>query len=97
MYCWLVGWFCYVRSGPYQNLIFCSVLGEINLLPRVYNYKFSFVLPSTIPASVEGIIGYIRYTAVLHIDRPLWPNQSFEQHFTVLKTVNLNDEILLRV
>lgn len=55
------------------------------------------MLPISLPTSVEGNIGYIRYSVAVHIDKPLWPHQRFQEYFTVIKALNLNDEINLRV
>lgn len=67
------------------------------LSPSEYNYTFSCMLPADLPTSVEGKIGYIRYSVLVHMDRPLWSDRRFEECFTVLKALNLNDEIVLRV
>ncbi|KAJ6636531.1 Arrestin domain-containing protein 3 [Pseudolycoriella hygida] len=55
------------------------------------------MLPPALPTSVEGKIGYIRYSVVVHIERPLWSDQRFQEYFTVLKTLNLNNDFMLRL
>lgn len=55
------------------------------------------MLPVDLPTSVEGTIGFIRYSVIVNLDRPMWPDQEFEESFTVLKAVNLNDNMALRV
>lgn len=67
------------------------------LQPGTYNYTFQCNLPIGLPTSVEGVHGYIRYSVTLNLDRPLWPDQEFEEGFTVIKPVNLNDQPTLRV
>lgn len=71
--------------------------GELVVQAGEYNYTFSCVLPVDLPTSVEGKIGFIRYSVIVNLDRPMWPDQEFEESFTVLKPVNLNDNISLRV
>ncbi|KAG4069598.1 hypothetical protein HA402_009538 [Bradysia odoriphaga] len=70
--------------------------GEVVLSPREYNYTFSCMLPADLPTSVEGKIGYIRYVVLVHMDRSLWSDRRFQECFTVLKALNLNEEIVLR-
>lgn len=74
-----------------------TILGEVLLTPSEYNFTFSCMLPVALPTSVEGKIGFIRYSVVVHIDRPLWSCRQFEEYFTVIKALNLNDEFALRV
>lgn len=89
-------WFS-VTSASYYKIQF-FLLGEVVLFSGDYSYIFSCMLPPALPSSVEGKIGHIRYSVVVHIDRPIYrPDREFRQYFTVLKTLNLNDEIVLRV
>lgn len=55
------------------------------------------MLPPNLPSSVEGEIGYIRYTASVVFDVPFWINNLFDEPFTVTKEVDLNDVPLFRV
>lgn len=55
------------------------------------------MLPNGLPTSFEGDIGYIRYTARVVLDIPLWPDKHFEVPFTVIKAINLNDDPRLKV
>lgn len=71
--------------------------GEIELQPGVYSYTFQCLLPAGLPTSVEATHGHIRYSATVNLDRPMWPDQEFEEGFTVLKPLNLNDQPHLRV
>ncbi|KAG4069557.1 hypothetical protein HA402_006923 [Bradysia odoriphaga] len=70
--------------------------GEVIVQPGEYNYTFSCALPAALPTSVEGDTGFIRYSVIVNLDRPMWPDQEFEEFFTVLKPLNLNDDISLR-
>ncbi|KAJ6636592.1 Arrestin domain-containing protein 3 [Pseudolycoriella hygida] len=70
--------------------------GEVVVQPGEYIYTFSCALPVDLPTSVEGDTGHIRYCVIVNLDRPMWPDQEFEECFTVLKPVNLNDNIALR-
>lgn len=72
-------------------------LGELNIQPGTYQYEFEIHLPYGLPTSLEGIHGYIRYAAIVTLDRPRWANQTFEEAFTVIKPFNLNQDLHLRV
>lgn len=71
--------------------------GELHLDPGEYNYNFQVQLPMGIPTSLEAQIGHIRYGLQVVLARPLWPDQKFEKTFTVIKPLNLNHDITLRV
>lgn len=71
--------------------------GELTLEPGVYQYDFQVQLPTGIPTSLEAMHGHIRYGLQVVLDRPRWANQNFEATFTVIKPLNLNDDISLRV
>lgn len=45
----------------------------------------------------EGNVGYIRYSVEVVLDIPFWPDKEFEELFTVIKPLDLNDEYDLRV
>lgn len=72
-------------------------LGKIRMMPGIYSYRFQCVIPPNIPSSVEGSIGHIRYSACLTIDIPMFQSKEFQQHFVVLKTIDLNNYPVLRV
>lgn len=55
------------------------------------------MLPPELPTSVEGSYGYIRYIVRVVLDFRLHPEMIFEEPFTVIKMINLNDEPALRV
>lgn len=65
--------------------------------PDEYVYTFSCQLPDDLPTSLVGSFGSIRYSAVVTINVPLWPDKTFEEDFTVIKTVNLNEMFELKV
>lgn len=67
------------------------------LQPGTYNYAFQCNLPIGLPTSVEGDHGYIRYSVILTLDRPLWSDQDFKEQFTVINPLNLNVQPTLRV
>lgn len=66
-------------------------------MPSTYNYTFQCMLPAELPTSVEGKIGYIRYTVRVVVDIPMWPDDEFKVPFTVIKAINLNVLPALRV
>lgn len=72
-------------------------LGKIRMMPGIYSYRFQCVIPPSIPSSVEGSIGHIRYSACLTIDIPMFQSKEFRQHFVVLKQIDLNNYPVLRV
>lgn len=67
------------------------------LKPDEYVYTFSCQLPDDLPTSLQGSFGSIRYTAAVTINVPLWSDKTYEENFTVIKTVNLNDMFELKV
>lgn len=60
-------------------------------------YDFQFRLPAGLPSSFEGEFGHIRYIATAVLDIPKWPDDEFQQPFTVIKPLDLNDNPELRV
>lgn len=71
---------------------------ELHLEPGEYNYDFQIRLPVGLPTSIEAQIGYIRYGLQVVLDRPRFlPDQKFAEQFTVIKPLNLNNDITLRV
>lgn len=69
----------------------------VTIPPDSYKYTFQCDLPETLPTSIEGEIGYVRYVVAVHLDRPMWPDQIFEEAVTVIKPLYLNDDIHLQV
>lgn len=69
----------------------------MTVLPGLYEYTFSLSLPLGLPTSLEAQNGYIRYGLQLVLDRPRWPDQKFEESFTVIKPLDLNSDFSLRV
>lgn len=45
---------------------------EIELDAVPYKFKFEFMLPHSLPSSIEGDCGHIRYVAKVVFDMPLW-------------------------
>lgn len=72
-------------------------LGKIRMMPGIYSYRFQCVMPPSIPSSVEGSIGHIRYSACLTIDIPMFQSKDFQQQFIVLKPISLQNYPVLRV
>lgn len=60
-------------------------------------YNFQFRLPAGLPSSFEGEFGHIRYIATVVLDIPRWPDDVFQQPFTVIKPLDLNGDPELRV
>lgn len=71
--------------------------GDLTVQPGLYEYSFSLLLPFGLPTSLEAENGYIRYGLQLVLDRPRWPDQKFEESFTVIKPLDLNSDFSLRV
>lgn len=69
----------------------------MNLKPATYNYPFICELPFDLPTSLEGNHGHVRYTVSVILDRPMWPDQKFEEPFTVIRPVDLNEHMELKV
>lgn len=65
--------------------------------PGIYRYIFHCQLPAELPSSLEGDRGHIRYTARVNLDRPLWPDMTFESTFAVVKPLDLSLYPALRV
>lgn len=76
---------------PFVNTV------ERTIQPGTYEFTFQSHLPLGLPTSIEGAHGHIRYSASVVLDRPMWPDQKFEEDFTVIKPYNLNQQLDLRV
>jgi hypothetical protein len=56
----------------------------------VTTYSFACVLPISLPSSVEGKYGNIRYSCKAVLDRPSKTDKEFRLSFSVIKTEDLN-------
>lgn len=82
----------------YIHLLRYIFTGEpITLKPDEYVYTFSCELPDDLPTSLQGTYGNIKYVAVVTISVPSTPDKTFEEDFTVIKPVNLNEMFELKV
>lgn len=63
----------------------------------LHTYNFECKLPDKCPTSVEGYIGYIRYTARVTVDIPMALDKDFKQPFTVIRPLKLNTIPEIRV
>lgn len=90
----------YQIKSPYSPFFINHIsfeLGKIRMMPGTYSYRFQCVIPPSVPTSVEGSIGHIRYSACLNIDIPMFQSKEFQQTFYVLKAIDLNNHPILRV
>lgn len=82
-------------------MFFCFILffikGEMTIEPGTYTYPFQVQLPLGVPTSLEAEHGHIRYGMQVVLNRPRWADQKFEETFTVIKPLNLNHDLTLRV
>ncbi|XP_035784904.1 arrestin domain-containing protein 17-like [Anopheles albimanus] len=62
----------------------------IDLPAQRHLYRFSLLLPDTLPTSFEGDYGYIRYTVRLVLQRPWKFDLTYKIAFTVVNQLNLN-------
>lgn len=70
----------------------------MHLEPGEYKYDYQIRLPTGLPTSIEAQYGYIRYGLQVVLDRPRFSSdQKFAETFTVIKPLNLNNDITLRV
>ncbi|XP_044727911.1 arrestin domain-containing protein 17-like [Chrysoperla carnea] len=69
---------------------------KIELSTGTHSYPFSCELPTTLPSSFEGLHGHIRYTAKVTLDRPWKFDQEYKTAFTVVSTVDLNLNSLVK-
>lgn len=53
-------------------------------------YTFTCPLPKHLPTSFEGTFGSIRYKAEVTLNLSIWPDKSFSEGFTVIKSLDLN-------
>lgn len=75
-----------------------SLTGEIKVLSiGTHDFNFTSTLPRVLPSSFSGTYGYIKYSANVILRIPLWTDRKFEEPFTILRPVNLNDYPSLRV
>lgn len=76
---------------------FQLTVGQMEIERGEHIYDFQFRLPAGLPSSFEGEYGFIRYIATVVLDIPRWPDDEFQQPFTVIKPLDLNDAPELRV
>ncbi|GLH04437.1 Uncharacterized protein GBIM_10148 [Gryllus bimaculatus] len=76
----------YVLGGPY-----------ILLQPGEHIYNFNMQLPSVLPSSFEGKLGYIRYTLLATLIQDMHANMVAKSAFTVLCPLDLNREQNVKV
>lgn len=68
-----------------------SAGGSTVCVPRgEHVYNFTCALPVNLPTSFEGTFGHIRYRAEVTVNVPLWPDKTFAEGFTVIRSVDLN-------
>lgn len=65
----------------------------IELLPGIHTYRFSCVLPPNLITSLEAEHGHVRYTVKVALERSWKLEKSYKVAFTVLRHVNLNEEL----
>lgn len=58
--------------------------------PGEHVYNFTCALPVNLPTSFEGTFGHIRYRAEVTVNVPLWPDKTFAEGFTVIRSLDLN-------
>jgi len=71
------------------------VAGQMNgvsfeFAPGIYDYTFCCELPFSLPSSVSGKYGEIKYEVIVTIDRPFRFDNVFKREFTVIRELNLN-------
>lgn len=76
---------------------FDSNVDDIRITPGTYTYPFSHKLSAEVPSTLEGEVGFIRYTIKVVFDRPSWQIPSEERRFIVIKPLNLNADFNLLV
>lgn len=92
----------FLISLVFMNLIAnkfdCDELtGDIRLMPGTHEYAFQCMLPGGLPSSIVGQYGYVKYTTSVVLDIPMWPKKEIEEPFTVIRAINLNADLALRV
>lgn len=72
-------------------------VGSSHLVAGNHKFDFAFVLPKNLPSSLEGIYGYIRYTAQVVLKRKYKSDLCYYTTFAVLSYVDLNLKRELKV
>lgn len=81
-----------------MSFISSFLADEIVLEQGTFCYPFQCYLPPDLPTSLEGTAGYIRYTVIVVLDAAgNAPNMEFQENFTALRPLNLNNNPVLRV
>jgi Arrestin (or S-antigen), N-terminal domain/Arrestin (or S-antigen), C-terminal domain len=80
------------------SYLFGSKDGETVEVPAgVHNYKFACPLPPTVPYSVDGEHGHIRYKVDANVDIPWGFDLQADKTFTVCRREDLNEFAELRL
>lgn len=94
-------------SYKFQCMLPTSLPTSFEGIGLWYKFEFSFLVTNLSRKIIlfnrwllqwkKGEFGYIRYYTRVMVDIPLMPDQIYEQPFTVINAVNLNDDPALRV
>ncbi|KFB40718.1 AGAP001894-PA-like protein [Anopheles sinensis] len=63
---------------------------DIVLQPGMYSYPFTCALPPTLPSSLEGSLGFVRYTGRVTLDQPWQLDRHITLDFNVISPLDLN-------
>lgn len=63
---------------------------KFKIPPGLHSYRFQYILPMEIPASIEGVHGHVRYTVKANIDIPWGLDITRTEQVTVVPYVDLN-------
>jgi Arrestin (or S-antigen), N-terminal domain/Arrestin (or S-antigen), C-terminal domain len=74
------------------RLLTASTGKEVEIPKGTNVYNFQCFIPAVAPTSFEGTLGFIRYTVSLKLERPMKDAESFLRAFTVIRSVDLNNE-----
>lgn len=69
----------------------------MDLQASTHNYHFELELPSDLPSSIEGRIGYIKYFVRVIIDNTVLTNEIFKRVLNIIRPLDLNDDLLHQV
>lgn len=85
----------WIHSKSFQMCF--NLSGAVHIQPGNNCYDFACNLPLSLPTSLEGVTGHIRYKAKVVLDGPTGPDVEYEEMFTVIKPLNLNLDPDMRV
>lgn len=75
-----------------------SVMSSYSTFNRcIHTIRRTHTLPLTIPSSIFGEYGYVRYDVCVALDMPWQPDTKFKSPFTVIQPVDLNQFPILKV